>query len=333
MAFEASADARRARLSLLVAAVAALVALVAVGVQSSQSEWRRHQEAFVAAGLEEAAPGILEVRACDGTVDRCMTCHVAIDRADLYGRRDLEPPLAPHPVSLADHPPHLVGCTACHGGTGRALDAATAHALPGTAAPDPLRASPHIQASCARCHVPGITGSERLARGVDLYLRLGCAMCHSLSAGGRGGWDYGPDLRGLGRQPLSYLKSSLLEPTANFPGSTMPAYQASFRDNPKSLDDLLLFVQALALEPACSTVGAGELVRAPCSSCHAAEGGRAAGRMEHRCVYILERRESLGCPACHQGGVPEAGAFGGFCPVVREHRGACDACHVSGAGW
>ena len=328
MEFDAFGDARRARLGLLVAALAALVALLVAGVGTSRSEWRGHQEALVAAGLDTEAPGIVEVRACDGTVDRCMTCHLVIDRGDLYGRRDLEPPLSPHPISLEHHPPHRAGCTSCHGGNGRALGSAAAHAMPGTDRPDPLLASPHLQASCARCHTPGIAGSERLARGVGLYLRLGCAMCHSLSAGGRGGWDYGPDLRGLGRRSLAFLEASLLEPTANFPGSTMPSYRESFRDDRRALDDLLTYVQALALEPACPTGGAGDLVGAPCAVCHAGASGAAAGRMEHDCVYIVDRGAELRCSACHAGGVPEPGPFGGYCPMVREHRGACDACHA-----
>jgi mono/diheme cytochrome c family protein len=330
VAFDEDADARRVRWAFLVAALAALAALVAAGLRSSRAEWRRHQRDFVAAGLALEPPGIVEVRACDGTVDRCTTCHLAMERPDLDGRRDLPPPLSPHPVSLEHHPPHVVGCTSCHGGTGRALDRAAAHAVAGTGEPDPLRGSPDLQASCARCHVPGVAGSERLARGADLYLRLGCAMCHSLRAGGRGGWDYGPDLRSLGRQGLATLRESVLEPAANFPGSTMPSYAASFAHDPEALDDLLVFVQGLTLEPACWVGGAGELVGSPCSSCHAGEGGVAAGRMQHRCSHILARRDQLVCSACHSGPLPEAGAFAGFCPMVREHRGACAACHARG---
>jgi hypothetical protein len=196
---------------------------------------------------------------------------------------------------------------------------------------------PFLQAACHRCHLPGgVPGSEKLARGADLYMRLGCAMCHSLTAAGRGGWDYGPDLRATGRQSLAHIKESVLQPTADFPDSTMPGYRASFADNPEALDDLLVYLVGLALPRAqgCETrQSASSWVSAACTTCHAGQGGRAGGRFVHRCVFIKARAGELRCQGCHPAAIPEPGALGGVCPVVREHRQGCVACHWDDAPW
>ena len=319
------------RLRRLMAAVAAilLLSLGAAGYLDLWPEWRHVQAGFSdrAPSGSTAVSGIQELSACNGEVDRCTTCHLAALRQNLGESTDPEP-YRSHAISLAAHPPHRFGCTSCHGGVGRALSAAAAHALPGNTTRDPLLKAPFLEASCARCHLPGeVRGTERLVRGTSLFFALGCGMCHSLALGGRGAWDDGPELRTLGRRSIDELKTSLFDPKADFAESTMPSYETSFRGHPEELVDLEIFVQSLTLPRlgACASRGASDtrLWTASCTTCHV--GDKAVGRLQHRCVYLKERGPELACGNCHHGSGLETAT--GDCPVVREHRGACVACH------
>lgn len=331
MALDVVRDARRLRGWLLLAALVLVAVLAHTAGAGFRTEWVQIQDRFASAGQGDAAapPGIVEVHACDGQTDRCMTCHrEAQEEVTGVG---MPPPLHNHIPPLDTHSPHRFGCATCHGGTPRALEADVAHALTGSPFADPLLNKPHVEASCVRCHLPGeVEGTERALRGANLLLRLGCAMCHSLEPGGLGGWDYGPDLRAVGRTSIQRLRRSIQDPTADFVGSTMPSYRKSFADDPDALVDLLIYVQSLALPDgrACDDLPSNSgLVRRRCATCHAGSRDGPAGRHEHRCAYIIERRAELECRRCHADHPPAAGPHAGFCPLVNQHREACAACH------
>lgn len=335
MAFEAARDSRRAALALALAGLLLAGALALAAVRGLGSEWRAHQAAYLALGLarDQAELGPRQALNCAGEVERCGSCHLGIQRgAPDPGARPA--PFGAHPAGwLEGHPPQ-VGCTDCHGGVGRALTAAVAHGLPDGSERDPQLTGLHQRARCARCHVPGAAvGMPRVAAGAGLYLELGCSLCHPLSEGGLGGYDYGPDLRSLGRRGLGDLRASLIDPSANFADSTMPSFRAAFEGSPEAaaaLDDLLAFLQSQSLPRGgpCDRTGRSlDWVAAPCARCHAGSGGRAGGRFQHRCDYLRSRSAELGCAGCHPGEVPAAGPAGGFCPLVSAHREACAACH------
>jgi hypothetical protein len=327
---------RLLRLSLLVAACALLCVLVLVVIRTGQEPWRVLQERFVAldpGGSEDGnGLGIRQYYTCASEVDRCSTCHLGIERKDLADA-SLPLPFRAHGPGLGKHLPDRVGCGACHGGNVRALDPVVAHARPDRRARDPLMRRPHIQASCARCHVPGAKpGQERLEEGAWLYLGLGCMLCHPLQEGGRGGVDFGPDLTMIGRKDLDYLKASLIEPTANFPGSTMPSFRLALEKEPHATESLLIYLESLVLDryPACGTrEKSWSLVISPCATCHAGEAGRAGGRLKHGCTYLLKKSAELRCGNCHSSGIPQAGNGEGYCPLLKQHREACSACHDS----
>jgi hypothetical protein len=330
---------RLLRVSFLVALCALLCVLVLVVIRVGQEPWRVHQERFVALypdGSEGGGePGIRQYFTCASNVDRCPTCHMGIDRRDLADA-GIPFPFRAHGPGLGQHVPDRVGCSACHGGAGRALDPGVAHALADHGARDPLMSQPHIQASCTRCHVPGArAGQDRLEQGAWLYLGLGCMLCHPLHEGGRGGVDYGPDLRTMGRRDLDYLETSLIEPCENFPGSTMPSFRLALDKEPEATVSLLIFLESLVLDryPGCGTrEKTRSLVSRPCATCHAAEGGRAGGRMRHRCTYILRKSAEVRCARCHSSGIPPTGGGEGYCPLVKQHREACSVCHDP-RGW
>lgn len=324
MSRDLHADARRLRKAILIGGVLVLAAFAFAAVRALRPEWKAYPRAF------GSQPAIVQATTCTGAVDRCETCHLGAQRAD-RASETVALPLRACSGPLRAHTARGVGCGDCHGGNGRALEAAVAHAFPGTASRDAMLREPHIEASCARCHVPGDQiGMEHLVRGEKLFAELGCAMCHPLSGDGRGGWDFGPDLRSTGRKSGTYLETSLKDPAADFPGSTMPSFAMLASSDKAAFTDLLVFLESLELSraAACSVrERSAQLSQMPCTACHSGAGGKASGRLSHRCLYIRGHTRQLACSACHPEAIPEAGAGHGACPVEREHRAACAACH------
>jgi mono/diheme cytochrome c family protein len=132
------------------------------------------------------------------TVDRCMTCHLGIDRS---GFENAPQPFRSHPhreVFFGKHPVSRFGCTACHQGQGSALtvfDAHSSHELG-----EKLQASVReglrkhiywerpmfhgemVQASCQVCHSVQtfVPMAPVLSDGKQLVAQLGCFGCHNL---------------------------------------------------------------------------------------------------------------------------------------------------------
>jgi len=309
------------------------VAVVAAGLAASLAlvvwrelfpAWRDIQRRF---WLEDA-PGVVEIAAVTGMVDRCQTCHGGT------GKSPGPPRCRAEEILHARHAEDRFGCSACHGGTGRALAPEAAHAMPGTLDRDPLLASPHLEASCGACHVPAERpGMRRLYAGAKKFLELGCLMCHPLSNEGRGGFDFGPNLRALGRRSLSNLRDALLEPAKNFADSSMPSFAFALKDDPAALDALLAFLQSLALpRPADGNARARPdgLLRLPCIACHAGDGGAAGGVFSHRCDYLRENAARLSCRSCHPGPMPRTSS--GACPVLAQEGKNCQVCHDESPG-
>ncbi len=326
-------DHHRLRIFFLLLAVALLAVLVAVWVQSRRAPYRLLQQQFFdlkSTYRGEAKKGIKQYFTCAKEVDRCPTCHIGIERSDLYGAK-IPSVFRVHGPGLRKHQPNKVGCSACHGGRGRALDPIVAHWSAAEEDKDPMMREPYIQASCARCHVPGAKeGQGRLVEGARLYQGLGCPICHPLAEQGRGGWDYGPDLRAIGQRSLDYLKTSLIDPAASFSGSTMPSFSHSLKHETEAMVSLLIYLKSLVLNrlPDCGTKekSRGMLSR-PCADCHAGQSGHAGGRIEHRCLYLIERAKELKCANCHLEDIPEPGSQKGYCPLITRHREACIVCH------
>jgi len=326
VAFDTKHDARRLTWALLVASLACLTVLGVAAYEGLCAPWQR------APRPGKTRPNTLvEIVTCDGTVDRCFTCHEDVHAAS-SGRT--EPDLdrdsrgARRRSWSAGHAGLALGCSTCHGGVGRALAVDAAHTLLGTARRDPLLARPYAAASCTRCHVAGaVSGGAAAARGAELFLSLGCAVCHSPAAEGRGGFDVGPDLHRAARRDLAELRLILREPSRRGADSRMPAFAASFAgDDDPALADLLTYVIGLSLPPSCPLpTSVARLVAAPCTTCHADVQGRASGRFVHRCVYLNDRRAALACAGCHAGALPAP--LQGECPVIRTQRSACAACH------
>ena len=116
-------------------------------------------------------------------VDRCVTCHLAINRPGF----EKEPhPFRTHPrreVLLADnaHPPDKLGCTGCHEGQGAAVNSVSQAHGDVHLWEFPLLRGAKAQSSCTSCHLDVQKFAEDaplLSEGQRLFEQIGCTGCH-----------------------------------------------------------------------------------------------------------------------------------------------------------
>lgn len=123
--------------------------------------------------------------------DRCVTCHVGMAAGEPNVAGD--PVLKPHPQ--VGHDPNTMGCTACHGGQGRATEKDDAHGRVHFW-PQPMIPLRYADAGCGGCHTHlAVPALAELEHGRALLERHDCLACHKLD--GRGG-----TLRPLGAQGM-----------------------------------------------------------------------------------------------------------------------------------
>ncbi len=224
-------------------------------------------------------------------VDRCTTCHLAVD----------DPSYAGYPQPFAYHPNHdrhpfeKFGCTICHGGQGRATEADAAH---GDVAhwDEPLLPMKYVEASCGKCHVAAdVPHAESLSHGRGLFEELGCRGCHRL--GGRGN-SVGPELDRVGRRRRpDWLVRHFRDPASVTPGSAMPPLDTGDAE----IDALTVYMLSLTGEPlteyylSLRSIPSPELGRhlfeeKGCIGCHSlgGQGGDIGPPLDH----VGERREA-----------------------------------------
>ena len=115
-------------------------------------------------------------------VDRCQTCHMAINRA---GFENEPHPFKTHPrreVLLADsaHPPEKFGCTGCHEGQGVMVNGVKQAHGEVHLWEFPLLRGAKSQSSCTSCHldVQKLQEVPLLTEGQRLFEQVGCTGCH-----------------------------------------------------------------------------------------------------------------------------------------------------------
>jgi len=122
--------------------------------QDTNREWTGYQQQFLnklqKAERRGISGGIKQLIVPQlSRVDRCTTCHLAIDKPQLALA---EEPFTAHPGEyLKWHPPEQFGCTVCHGGQGLATEVQAAH---GEVEhwEKPLLRGELVQAACNKCH-------------------------------------------------------------------------------------------------------------------------------------------------------------------------------------
>ncbi|MBI3252122.1 MAG: c-type cytochrome [Candidatus Omnitrophica bacterium] len=239
-------------------------------------------------------------------VDRCTTCHLAIDQK---GFEDAPQPFRTHPKmdlylgAASPHPVEKFGCTVCHSGNGHSVSFITASHTPHDEAQAkewvkkyhwreiekwdakmlPIQ---HVQAACAKCHrsVVEVPQADKLNRGRRLAARYGCFNCHKIS-GFEDRWKAGPDLRRVGSKVDREWVIRWLQNPRDFRSSTrMPQiFHLSNTQSPdeKNRDDAAIEAIAVYLMKNSETV---ELSVPP-----------AIGNAEKGETFVKQ----LGCLGCH----------------------------------
>ena len=130
-------------------------------------------------------------------VDRCMSCHVGINKKKSVSE---EQPYAGHPrrdVYLGNHPPEKFGCVLCHEGQARATTSVEKAHGEVEYWLKPMYRGKVAQSSCVKCHdnVEGLEGGEEIWKGTKLFEELGCHGCHPTEGFGKDEHRMiGPDL-------------------------------------------------------------------------------------------------------------------------------------------
>ncbi len=198
----------------------ALVAVLGYAIwRSANPEWRKYQGTYYkmaadaldkqAAATKDPAQAqklkaqadklrrtplkIKQILTVFGGVDRCTTCHVAMDEyVNPTMTNDFtQNPYKAHPkIDGIDfnkaHNFQKYGCTVCHQGQGMATTAKDAHGFVDNWQ-KPLLKGPFIQAACARCHAnfEHAKGMEVVAEGKKLFYQHGCQGCHAINGVGQ----------------------------------------------------------------------------------------------------------------------------------------------------
>ena len=177
-------------------------------------------------------------------VERCMNCHVAIDRV---GFEDLENPLKTHPnreYYLGHHETKGFGCTPCHGGQGASINSVEqAHGRVAFWEEPLLDVHDKVQANCLKCHVTaqGMVGAKVIARGEALFREIGCHGCHLVK-----GFEHlpkaGPSLKNIAAKTTPEWLVRWIEAPQQFrPRTRMPHFFLS-RDESRAITAFLLSV-------------------------------------------------------------------------------------------
>jgi len=196
------------------------------------ARWQEHQNQYfetaarladspaVRAALQARTPQIEQVIVRNfgpERVDRCATCHIAVDDPR-FAKGDQ--PLRTHPP-IPGHKFSTFGCTLCHDGQGRAVSAKNAHEG-GEDWPWPLVPKEMIEANCVQCHSePGWQHAPRVNLGRRLFFERACYTCHTIAGLSYG--SIGPELSEVGRKRrYDYILGKIKDPRASNPTSTMP---------------------------------------------------------------------------------------------------------------
>lgn len=135
-------------------------------------------------------------------VDRCMTCHLGIDKK---GFENAPQPYTTHPkIDLmvgadSKHPVSEYGCTTCHAGRGRGVDfSSSAHSPRNDEQKDqweekyqwelmhhwdkPMLPMQYVEAPCYKCHsgTMPVKEAETLSLGLAIVEKGGCFGCHEI---------------------------------------------------------------------------------------------------------------------------------------------------------
>jgi mono/diheme cytochrome c family protein len=292
--FVGTAPRRFAWVSVLLAIVAAIAP-----TKDLFSQWRHYQRLYSQLIRTRPDATRLQRRFESGVhqiwipeqrvVDRCTTCHVALQEVSLSDVR--KEPFHPHPPM-----PHSLtefGCVICHHGQGAATTVQEAH-YSTKAWEQPILPARYTESACGQCHMDALQGTPQLNLGRRLLARYGCAHCHAITQ--PDGTlvtpvDEPPSLEHVAEKTSrEWIFAWIKNPQAYAASATMPNY----RFNDQDATDIASFLIAqstpsdnarvLLLKPVVLPAGADPVQEGTslygtlfCASCHAIQN--AAGNL------------------------------------------------------
>jgi cytochrome c551/c552 len=187
-------------------------------------------------------------------VDRCEICHLGtrepltINATDMApggpGKKpdDLAAAFVSHPRKelLQIHNPERFGCSACHGGNGRATTSIVKGHGQNPFWLHPLFHKENTEAGCQMCHANDrvTQGADTLNLGKDLFYQRGCVGCHRMEAFDREG-----DALTNARQSITQLQDQI---TANDRQARLDTEAtANAGDDPAEVQRLLAHADSL----------------------------------------------------------------------------------------
>ena len=240
-------------------------------------------------------------------VDRCMTCHVGIDKK---GFEDQPQPYTTHPRldefvgGSSPHPMSEYGCTSCHAGRGRGTDFISSGHMPKDETQakewkekygwealhyweDKMLPAQYAEAGCFKCHGDNmpVVGAETLTLGMATFEKAGCYSCHSMER-----WSEmpkpGPSLyKAAAKLDKDWVYRWIMEPRAFRHNTWMPHFFK--KGNNSSPKDILRSEQeALAMT---------EFIYEKSDDYNLARGMK-AGDPENGALLVA----SYGCMGCHE---------------------------------
>jgi cytochrome c2 len=273
-------------------------------------------------------------------VDRCTTCHLAIDKK---GYEKAPQPYTTHPnletFLQGPHPIDRIGCTVCHQGRGRATSFQKSAHTASTVEQEhawgkhighekyeamhywdfPMMAKGQTEAQCAKCHqgVVEVPQADRLNAGRFLVERYGCNGCHKIK-----GWEglrkVGPDLTHITAKTDPEWMFRWIKNPKSFRPTRMPQVwdvRVDETDDQKKRNDVeinsvVAYLQAHATGQQYEAPPAGDLT---------------AGRKTF---------ETVGCLGCHRVGDDKRGMDAFWAASYRTHGPNLDGTGTKvNAGW
>jgi len=179
-------------------------------------------------------------------VDRCTTCHQAIDKK---GFEDAPEPFRTHPRldlylgATSPHPLDKVGCTICHGGVGAAVNFNTCAHAPNDeeqakkwkahygwkeseGVAEPMLPLKYTEGSCLKCHgtQQHVNYAPKLDKGRELMVVRGCVGCHKVK-NLENMPKAGPNLLKVkGKLKKEFVLKWVWDPRSYNPAARMPSY-------------------------------------------------------------------------------------------------------------
>jgi len=168
-----------------------------------------------------------------GIVDRCQTCHPAIDQAG-FESEELPLQFRTHPrrkeLLGKNHPVESFGCTICHHGQGPQTKGVGSlpfdHGRKDPYWERPLLTGKLVQSTCVQCHDQEfeIPGAEAFNKGRRIFEDRRCFGCHSTKVF-KAEYEAGPDLSQTREKHSPYFLEAWIRNPGEFrPDTRMPQF-------------------------------------------------------------------------------------------------------------